>query len=160
MAILGKFEVNVIVDGKEAREYDDDDDDDEVVTPEEAEEAHSPPTVTRYVEAVSGAFFGFRVCVDESYIIGQEDHIAARVYVDGEYAVGRMLPVEPLPRSSKRRLRSRICSHISYVPGSGPNSRIQEKLRFSDIKLCTVPEALNELRDLTFGRPEGYGERS
>lgn len=139
MAILGKFEVNIIVDGKEAREYDDDEE--EVVTSEQAEEANSPPTVTRYVEAVSGAFFGFRVCLEEGYIIGREDHIIAKIYVDGQCVVGRFLKVEPSPRSSKQRLHSRICLCISDVPGSGPNSHIHEKLRFSDIQLCTVSEA-------------------
>lgn len=134
MAILGKFEVNVIVDGEEAREYDDN----EVVT---VSKSDPPPTVSRYVEAVSGAFFGFRICVEEGYTIGSEDNIVAKVYVDGEYVMGRFIPLEKSKQSSgrqpsRRRLRSRIVETFSHVPSVDPDICNEEKMQFSNIQLC------------------------
>lgn len=148
MAILGKFEVNVIVDGEEAPEYDDN-----VTVP--LFKLGPSPTVSRYVEAMSGAFFGFRICIEEGYTIGSEDNLLAKVYVDGEQVLGRFIPLEKPKQSSKRqssrrRLRSRIVKTISHVPSVDPDICNEEKMQFSDIQLCMAsfePTARFEYRN-------------
>jgi len=73
MAILGKFGVEVTVDGTLAREYDDDDN-----------APVKPNSVTKYVEAIAGAGFGFVVRVDPSYRFTDEDSLFVGLYIDGK----------------------------------------------------------------------------
>ncbi|KAJ9498434.1 hypothetical protein H2202_006121 [Exophiala xenobiotica] len=83
MAILGKCEVQVIVDGTPAEEYDDD---------EEEEVTANDKIATKYVEAVVGAHFAVKFLLQPSYSFTQgEDLVTARVEIDGHYAEGIVL---------------------------------------------------------------------
>ncbi|KAK5465123.1 hypothetical protein LTS15_001686 [Exophiala xenobiotica] len=83
MAILGKCEVQIVVDGTPAEEYDDDD---------EEEVTDNDRTVTKYVEAVAGAHFAVKFLLQPSYHFTQgEDSVTAYVDIDGHYVGGRLL---------------------------------------------------------------------
>ncbi|RMZ89405.1 hypothetical protein DV736_g3364, partial [Chaetothyriales sp. CBS 134916] len=84
MAILDHFEVQVIVDGKAANEYDDDTDD--------AQPANNAPnTLTKYVEAVSGKTFQFRICIHPGIVWANADCFVARPYLEGYQHKGCVL---------------------------------------------------------------------
>lgn len=80
MAVLGIYEARVVVNGIPAREYNDDEDDNQ--TPQD------PPSITKYVEAISGALFEFKAKIDQAYQFSDEDVLVAYAYVDGHYGGG------------------------------------------------------------------------
>jgi hypothetical protein len=74
----GKCEVQIIVDGTPAEEYDDD---------EEEEVTDNDKAVTKYVEAVAGAHFAVKFLLQPSYSFTQgQDSVTARVDIDGHFA--------------------------------------------------------------------------
>src|ERR1700761_2081407 len=81
MAILQDFEVMVFVGDVQANEYEDDD-----------EKPTALNEIVKYIEAVSGAQFTFRLRVDETFRFEKADAIAAYLYVDGEYSGGDVIP--------------------------------------------------------------------
>lgn len=123
MAVLGIFEAQVVVNGTPAHEYDDD----ENPTP------HDAKSVTKYVEAVSGAFFEFKVNIDPDYHFTDEDGLAAYAYVDGHHGGWR---------SVKRRDFSTRDGAQLVVDGYGQTEkagRIQYKLKFADLETREIP---------------------
>lgn len=75
MAILGAFEVQVVVDGKVAEEYENDEADIEC----DAEES-----ITKYVLAESDKEFYLYVGVAPTFTWGQADTVVARLNIDGK----------------------------------------------------------------------------
>ncbi|KAK2763971.1 hypothetical protein FQN54_009590 [Arachnomyces sp. PD_36] len=77
MAILGEFEVTVIVNGNAVTEYNVDEDD--------QDSAQQPNTVTKYIEAVSDAEFSLNVSILPHYEL-RGDIVGWHLYVDGVHA--------------------------------------------------------------------------
>jgi hypothetical protein len=132
MVVLDSFEVSVIVDGESAQEYDDD----EV----EAEfKAKYPTSVSKYVEAVSGAFFAFRVCIKKDYVAGEENTISARIYVDGKPSVRQIISIKKRHGSSRQGIRSQAIRTVSNSPGMSGGKPILLNLQFADLELSILP---------------------
>lgn len=132
MAILDAFEVSIIVDGEPAQEYDDD----EV---EEEFKAKYPTSVSKYVEAVSGAFFAFRVCIKKDYLAAQENAIVARIYVDGKISTNPVISIKKRRCSPRSSLRSEVVHTASTCPGMSGSQPIRQKLQFADLELSILP---------------------
>ncbi|KIW66853.1 hypothetical protein PV04_06145 [Phialophora macrospora] len=86
MTILGKFEVQVFIDGIRAEEFDDD----------EEEQCGLPRVneVTKYIEAVSGAYFEFRFFAEANYEFSNENAISFTLFVDGKRIIGKYVQEE------------------------------------------------------------------
>jgi len=131
MAILDDFEVDVLIDGEPADEFDDDDVDEEF-------EAKYPNSVSRYVEAVSGAFFAFRVRIKSSYVAKDEDSFNIDIYVDGK-RIGT-----PTIGITKRKgaTRGKIIKDSEDVTSSMFERRdgklVERTMQFSNIELSTL----------------------
>ena len=108
MAVLDHFTVEVIVDDRPAAEFDDDDD-------TQPEQRHS---VTKYVEAVSGKVFKFRIRVAPTYQFREEDTIRASVTLDGKSAGGRALKKRDFRKYHSGLIEIAGCN-VSFVEG-GP----------------------------------------
>lgn len=96
MAILDGATVKVRVNGKYAREFDDD---------EELDDGH-PNTITKYVEAVSGAPFAFDVEVS-GVDVGPEECLAVYVFLDGTMGAGRIIASRKLNAINRTTLSGR-----------------------------------------------------
>lgn len=107
MAVLDHFTVEVIVDDRLAAEYDDDDD-------TQPEQRHS---VIKYVEAVSGKVFKFRIRVAPTYQFRDEDAIGASVTLDGKSAGSRYLKERDFRKHHGGLMEIEGCS-VSF--GEGP----------------------------------------
>ncbi len=82
MAILGECEVQIIVDGTPAKEYDDN----------EEEVTDNDKTVTKYVEAAAGSHFAVKSDLQASYNFTQgEDSVTTYVEVDGHHVTSGLL---------------------------------------------------------------------
>lgn len=82
MAIISEvpgLTVTLEVAGQDLAEYDDGD-----------EEKEAPDTTTKYVEAQSGANFGFVCRFDAAAFPYRNDHVETELYMDGQYICGMM----------------------------------------------------------------------
>ena len=120
MPSLDNFTVQVIVDGHPANEYDDDNDE---------PDASKPRHITKYVEAVSGKKFKFKVFIKPNYRFREEeDLISVRVYLDGKWAGGvcfAKAKFSPIHGGSVEK-----CGH--YI-GDGDSSQLLE-YAFADLE--------------------------
>ena len=135
MAVLGKFHVEVMVDGTPANEYDDDDD--ETVPAK-------PNTVIKYVEAISGAGFGFGVRVDPSYEFTDEDCINVRTQVDGKCVGGMMLKQQAFEDDVKRGRFSTLS--VTGRHSIEPTGAVLNKFQFANLETRRVPDRTLPIR--------------
>ncbi|KAK5217890.1 hypothetical protein LTR99_003284 [Exophiala xenobiotica] len=124
MAILGKCEVQVIVDGTPAEEYDDD---------EEEEVTDNDETVTKYVEAVAGAHFAVKFLLQPSYHFTRgEDSVTAYVEIDGHPVGGRMLERDKFLNQRTLGFSPWVLIDGQHATENGVNALY--KFQFSDLE--------------------------
>ncbi|KAK5053829.1 hypothetical protein LTR84_001791 [Exophiala bonariae] len=130
MAVFSRLEAHVVVNGKHAKEYNDSD----------AEpEPNSTPSVSTYIEAVPGAFYGFRFWIRAGYDARKENIIAASVFVDGQLVAQPFIGVKKLhPANSHSRCvqTTRDCFSVTALC---EGKQVEQKLQFKEIELCTTP---------------------
>ena len=137
MAIFGLYEVQVFVNGTPANEYEDD----------EEETPSRPNKATKYVQAISGANFEFKVLVDPRYTFGDSNCITASLRIDGRYAAGRILGRDAF-RHYKRELKTPTIT-IDGRHANESTGRTFYKFQFSDLETRGLLEAYSS--ELTFG---------
>lgn len=122
MAILNEqhAEVEVIVDGQPAREYDNDDD----------TEVDTETTITKYVEVVSGKEFAFRILLKSSFVWNGADTVTARLQIDGKRLTGICLS-----RDDFRPVYGSKVVLDGEWSGTGDNAQLF-KYVFTDITTC------------------------
>lgn len=122
MAILGDFEVTVNIGGVPATEYDGDQHDGEG-------DQQSATSVTKYIEAVSGQFFGFVLTVKRGYVMPIGDTIAWRIKIDGKFVTGINFQRDLLARNGG------FVDHLDGIDRRINGQNILQKFKFSDLSL-------------------------
>ena len=107
-------QVEVISNGEVLTLYDDPDD----------EPSHDPRVRQRYVEAVTGATFEVRVCVDRRFklfSLGRNDAVRATIYYDSTHKYGKDLLVDALLDSSRfgGRVSCTFTNIYNFCPKTG-----------------------------------------
>ncbi|EXJ58346.1 hypothetical protein A1O7_05771 [Cladophialophora yegresii CBS 114405] len=129
MPILGKFEVQVFVDGTRAEEFDDDEEG--VVLPGRRQET------TKYIEAVSGAFFEFKFFAEANYKFLYDHAISFDVFVDGEHIIGTYMQDEEFRGATVAGRRvDGSCSGRYSMDSTG--SKLY-KFQFADLETSSEP---------------------
>ena len=127
MAILGEFRVEVIVDGIPANEYVNDE-----IAPAK------PNTITKYVEAVSGAGFGFHAQIDPSYRFTDEDCICVELYVDGKWAATHILSQHSFEDDVGRGRTPMVSLTGKYT--MVPDGTAYYKFQFANLETRRLPD--------------------
>lgn len=124
MAILRDFEVQMVVDGVTANEYEDDDE----TTP-------APYTITKYVEAISGARFGVQFALNPNYEFTLEDCVTIRVRVDGAEVDG----TKSISRDAFDRSGGRYPCHTTMEGTTAlePTGLMRYMFHFADLETRT-----------------------
>jgi hypothetical protein len=126
MAILKPFECKVEVGGVALEEYED----------EDTEQANTTTSLTKYIEAVSGANFSLKLTVQPGWTM-QADFIAWYIDLDGKQCGGGVIKSESYDGS-------RSCASVRYGVTSGAGGDWTErKFRFADITIGETPDDLN-----------------
>jgi hypothetical protein len=131
MTILGKFEVQVFVDGTRAEEFDDDEDEGPLPGVNE---------VTKYVEAVSGAYFEFKFFVEANYEFSEEDAISFSVFVDGKRIIGRFVQEEDF--RTARNMGTRVYARCEGKRSMESTGMKLYKFQFADLNTSGVDPAM------------------
>lgn len=94
--------VEVLVNDSPLKEYDDIDNHDD-----EREDSVSPGTVTKFIEAVSGAEFKIRYCFSKSFIdgLGRKQGIILEAFVDGKGVASNVWEKWELQKKAERFMR-------------------------------------------------------
>ncbi|ETI22677.1 hypothetical protein G647_06753 [Cladophialophora carrionii CBS 160.54] len=143
MPILDKFEVQVFVAGTRAEEFDDDD--------EEGGTSRRSQEITKYIEAVSGAFFEFKFFAEANYRITYEQAISFTVFVDGERIIGTYMQGEDFQDATADGTRVEgSCSGRFSMESTG--SKLY-KFQFADLETRDL-----ELDDDVSSFKEKYGD--
>ena len=125
MAILKPFECKVEVDGVALEEFED----------EETREADTRTSLTKYIEAASGANFSLKLVIHPGWTM-KADYIAWYVVMDGKSYGGGIVP-------SKDYDDNRSCTSVSHGVRSGSGDDWSErKFRFTDIIIGDKPADL------------------
>jgi hypothetical protein len=128
MAILGKCEVQIVVDGTPAEEYDDDEDE---------EVTDNDKTVTKYVEAVAGAHFAVKFLLQPSYHFTRgEDSVTAHLKIDGHRAGGKLLERDRF--LNQRTLGSPPCVLIAGQHATENGVHALYKFQFSALETSKI----------------------
>lgn len=105
--------VEVVSNGEVLTLYNDPDD----------EPSHDPRVRQRYVEAVTGATFEVRVCVDRRFnlfSLGRNDAVRATITYDSTHKYGKNLVVDPLLHASRsKELTHTFTNMYNFCPKSG-----------------------------------------
>ena len=109
MAILHEFKVEIIVDGLPTTEYDDDDE----------PELNAVNTVTKYVEAVSGKAFHFKVTLGPNTVFGGACCFVARPQVEGVNRTGLILDSQRMNRYTGQSGEMK-----GEYSGNGPDAKL------------------------------------
>jgi hypothetical protein len=126
MAILKPFECKVEVGGVALEEYED----------EDTEQANTTTSLTKYIEAVSGANFSLKLTVQPGWTM-QADFIGWFIDLDGKQCGGGAVKSESYDGS-------RSCTSVLHGIASGAGGDWTErKFRFADINIGEVPDDLN-----------------
>jgi hypothetical protein len=126
MAILKPFECKVEVGGVALEEYED----------EDTEQANTTTSLTKYVEAVSGANFGLKLTIHPGWTM-QADFISWYIDLDGKQCGGGLIKSESYDGS-------RSCTSVLYGVASGAGGHWTErKFRFADITIGETPDDLS-----------------
>ena len=124
MAILNEFKVEVIVDGKPVNEYEDDDD----------PEPNVVNTATKYVEAVSGKEYSFRITIGPRAPWGGAEFICAKPEIEGKHLSGVcMYP-------SHGKYDSVVATLDGEWSGGGSNAKLY-KYTFADLETRECSES-------------------
>ncbi|OCT51331.1 hypothetical protein CLCR_08692 [Cladophialophora carrionii] len=143
MPILDKFEVQVFVAGTRAEEFDDDE--------EEGGASRGTQEITKYIEAVSGAFFEFKFFAEANYKITYEQAISFTVFVDGERIIGTYMQGEDFQGATADGTRVEgSCSGRFSMESTG--SKLY-KFQFADLETRDL-----ELDDDVSSFKEKYGD--
>ncbi len=130
MAILDKFEAQVFVDGIRAEEFNDDDEDAGVLP--------VVSQITKYVEAVSGAFFEFKFMAETSYKCTAEEALNFELFIDGEKMGGHLFMETHFTYATYHGLRAE-----RSITGKSSNEATGLKLykfQFADLETSTDRE--------------------
>lgn len=131
MAILDAFEVHIIIDGKVAEEYDDD-------AVETDFKAKYPKSVSKYVEAVSGVFFEFRVRIKKGYVARQEDCIDAGINVDGKDVATQPIGIRKRKGATRGKIIRDAEDTISRIRGVCGGKAVMQTMQFSNLEFSTL----------------------
>jgi len=116
MVLKKVIEVKVLVNGSAAQEYDGDDD-----------ESNGPNTVTKYIEALSGAEFEVHYEAKPSFRFPCQ-HLEFNISIDGKVLDNRIISKERPDGSTPSRKGS-----LTGIKTSHGETRSIRKFRFSDI---------------------------
>jgi hypothetical protein len=136
MAILSFYEVQVRVNDVALQEYDDDDSEQ---TPDPA----TPPTVVKYVEAISGAEFSIKSKIRSGW--NQDGDLACEISLDGN-------KVKSYVHSRERYLEGNDSKVIEGVDSGSGSDWHRRKFKFADI---VTGESLSVLRAASFESIQG-----
>jgi len=126
MAILKPFECKVEVGGVALEEYED----------EDTEQPNTTTSLTKYIEAVSGANFSLKLTVQPGWTM-QADFIAWYIDLDGKQCGGGIVKGESYDGSQS-------CTSVRHGVASGAGDDWTErKFRFADITIGEMPDDLN-----------------
>jgi hypothetical protein len=125
MAILQPFECKVEVNGVALKEYED----------EDTEQATTTTTLTKYVEAISGANFSLRLTLQPGWTM-KADFLAWVTVLDGQKYGGGVIGSDVYDGSHSIT----IVKH-GVVSGSG-NDWTERSFRFADIVIGDQPDDL------------------
>lgn len=129
MAILGDFEVTIHSNETQAVEYENDDN----VEMNIPKDPSGSNVITKYVEVVSGAFFEFHFDIGHPLRTLKDNAIAFHVFVDGKFAVNRIISKE---RLKVHPLKSFIVVGAKDVENDQP---VLRRFQFSDLAISKGP---------------------
>jgi hypothetical protein len=125
MAILKPFECTVEVGSVPLDEYED----------EDTEQAHTTTSLTKYVEAISGANFSLKLTIQPGWTM-KADYIAWYLDLDGKSNGGGVVRSESYDGSRSHT------SMLRGVPSGAGDDWTERKFRFADIIIGDKPADL------------------